>query len=338
VIPQGTGWQHLRALSLNTIPVGTRVFHTRATPLHEWRNKGAFQVNACTKSLITIETAAAEIGSTLLADVEYLLDNAAEHQAAVHDALTSGDWYSPAWVLVTTYYWSFFSGLALSRLAGRSVWFLDRAAVSQLRALSGSGAQPSAGAMNLTVGSFVSATNREITLRPSRAQLHDAAWLATYKLIDDVLAHCDQNSNQLEYRLWWALKRVGDLWGPAWPSKVRNRVNYRPGWGYKEVTRRDRIDTMKQVRHLSPLSFDTLLGSLEDDAIAIRSNREPENALEEGSRLLGLLTLTLSALVRALHEEIITRQTGDHRWRNLRNSFCNERCATHSGSAWPFLT
>jgi hypothetical protein len=337
VIPRGTGWQHLRALSLDTIPLGTRVFHTRAIPLHEWRNRGSFHVTTCTNRLITIETASAEIGSTLLADVEYLLDRAAEHQVGIHDALTSGKWYSPAWALVTTYYWSFFSSLALSRLAGRSVWFLDRPAVSQLRVLSGSTVQPSAGAMNMTIDRFVSATNREITLRPSRAQFHDAAWLALYRLIDDVYDHCDQNSNQSEYRLWWSLKRVGELWGPAWPSKVRNRVNYRPGWGYKEVTRRDRIDTMKELRQSSPLGFDKLVEKLEDEVIAIRSGRGPENELEAGARLLGSFTMTISALVGVLHEEIITRQAGDQRWRNLRDSFYASRCATSSGSIWPFL-
>ena len=125
--------------------------------------------------------------------------------------------------------------------------------------------------------------------------------------------------------------------GLAWLSKVRNRVNYRPGWGYKEVTRRDRVDTMKEVRQSSPLSFDTLVGNLEDQVIAIRSNREPENELEVGSRLLGLFTLALSAVAVALHDEIITRQAGDQRWRNLRNSFYSDRCATPSGSIWPFL-
>jgi len=332
VIPQGTGWQYLRALSLDTIPVGTSVFHTRATPLHDWRIKGTFQVNTCSKKLITIETAGIEIGSTLLADVEYLLDHAAEHQAAIHDSLTIANWYSPAWTLVTTYYWSFFSALALSRLVGRSVWFLDRAALIQLEGLSGSGSHPPPGAMYLNVGGFVSATNREVTLEPSRTKFHEAAWLAVHKLISDVFAHADEASNPLEYRLWWSLKRAGERLGTAWPSVVRNKVNYRPGWGYREV-RRDRVDTMKKMRQSSPLTFAALAEDLENQVIAIRANIE---SLGAESQLLGSFTLALSALVKALHEETVTRQNGDQRWGRLRNAFYDDRCSTGDNPTWPF--
>ena len=335
MIPQGTGWQYLRGLSLDAIPRGTKVFHTRAVPLHAWRSQGAFTVLACTKSEITIETAGTEIGSVLLADAEHLLDHAAEHRATVYDALKSGNWYSPAWVLVTTYYWSFFSALALTRLTGHTVWFLDRAALRDMRTLAGAAVQPSAGALYLNVEPFVSATTREISLKPSKSQLHDALWRTTHGLIQNVSAQTNQNANGSEYRLWWSLARVAQLWGPDWPSKVRNAVNYRPGSCYREIVRRNRVDTMQRVRLGTPFEFTDLMELIEDDVLKIGTATAPNDALQFSSGLLGLFAIALSSLVEYLHADLILRQAGDQRWRELRRRFFTERCATATGSVWP---
>ena len=336
MIPQGTGWQQLRSLALNAIPIGTKVYHRSAVPLHLWRDKGTFIVTACTKNHIVIEAAGAEIGAVLLADTEHLLDQAAEHQASLREVLTTTKWHSPAWTLVTTYYWAFFLELALSRLTGRSVWFLDRVALSQMRILAGSPVQPSAGPMYLTVDDYVSATNREISLKPSRSQYHDACWSLGQALIHKVFQDSDQNSNSMEYRLWWSLKRTADLWGPNWPSKIRNAVNYRPGYCYREVIGRDRIDTMKLLRQRMPVKFQDLIGQIEDAVMSIPRGANPEACLGLSSSLLGLYAIALSAIAKTLHLEVITRQLGDSRWRNLRATFFSARCATSIRSVWPF--
>lgn len=335
MIPKGTGWQRLRSLCFDTIPSGSGVYHTRAVPLHEWRELGAFNVTLCNKQRIILETAGSEIGGTLMADAEYLLDNSAEHQASVHDAVTGAVWYSPAWLLITAYYWSFFSTLALSRLTGKSTWFLDRQALSIFRKLGGVSQQPPAGAMRLRVGTFISAINREITLEPSGSQLHDAVWKAFKELADDIFGKVDQNANGLEYRLWWALKRIGDIWGPAWPSKVRNAANYKPGRVYREVVRQDRFDTLKLLKDVTPITHAKLVELLEDQVLRIRAKETADSPLEGGTRILLLFAITLNAVATNLHSELINRQTGDQRWFALRKRFCDLRCATTSGSIWP---
>ena len=55
MIAQATGWQHLRALSLNVVPYGTKVYHSRALPLNQWRCSGAFFVSSCSKKRIVLE-------------------------------------------------------------------------------------------------------------------------------------------------------------------------------------------------------------------------------------------------------------------------------------------
>lgn len=333
--PRGTGWQRLRSLCFDAIPPGSGVYHTKAVPLHQWREEGAFNVTVCDRHRIIIETSGVEIGGTLMADAEHLLDHAAEHQASVHDAVTAGNWYSPAWLLITAYYWSFFSTLALSRLTGTSTWFLDRAALSTFRSLGSSPHSPAAGALRLKVGTFISGVNREITLEPTRAQLHDAVWKIFKELADEVFTKTDQNANGLEYRLWWTLKRIADVWGPAWPSRIRNAANYKPGHVYREVVRQGRFDTMKFLKDVTPINMTNLIGLFESRALAIQTKQAPENPLERGGEILLLFAIAVSAIATDLHSERISRQTGDQRWSTLRRKFVGQRCTTAAGSVWP---
>lgn len=336
MIAQATGWQRLRAMSLDAIPLGTRVYHTKALPLNLWRNKGYFKVVSCTKSLVSIEAAAHEIGGALLADTEYLLDHAAEHQASIRDAVADANWRSPAWMLVTVYYWGFFSAMALTRISGHSVWFLDKKALGQFKTLAGAAVQPSAGALYLVLEPYVSGTVRRMTLRPSKSQLHDASWTRVAGLVAEIFAQCDRNANTSEYRFWKALKRIADLWGFDWASKLRNVINYRPGYGYREVVKDRGIDSVKYLRQHTPISFNDLVDALETESAAIRAGTEPAEEIALGSRLLGLYSISLTLINETLHSEIISRQSGDARWKSLRNAFLTARCATPAGGTWPF--
>jgi hypothetical protein len=338
VIPQGIGWQHLRALSLNSIPLGTRVHYANAIPFHEWRTRGAFTVTSCTRKAIVIETAGPEIGSSLLADVEHLLDHAAEQRAEFCSSLLVAAWGSPAWGVVTAYYWCFFSVMALTRLSGRSAVFLDKAALSDLRTLAGSGQQPGAGALYLEVGPYTTSTSRTVRLTPSGIQLHDAVWLAAYRLVSDVLAHADQNANPLEYGLWSSLKRTADQFGYDWCSKLRNAINYKPGFGYREVIKQTQIDLMRQLSRTTPASFGSITDSFEAAMCTIPRGVTPAQDVRSFCRLLGYYSIILSALIDGLHRDVIERLGGDNRWQVMRSRFLKERCSTAKGEIWPLVT
>ena len=335
MIPQSTGWQYLRSLSLDAIPTGTKVFYTRAVALHEWRRNGAFTVVSCTKKEVVLEAAAVEIGAALLSDTEYLLDHAAEHRATLHDAVIRTTWHSPAWTLVTTYYWAFFSILALTRMTGRSVWFLDKAAIAELKSLASAADQPGAGALNLSLEPYISSTIRRIHLHPSNTQLHDAVWRTAHHLISDVFGHADK-SNLLEYQLWQTMKAVGDKFGADWPSKLRNAVNYRPGYGYREVTQLGQIDMAHNMRLHTPGTINQLLNTLEQQAIAVQKLKEPSEDPRLFSQILGTFAIMVSAILETLHAEVLDRQGSDRRWRTQRNRFLTERCRTSMETVWPF--
>ena len=336
MIPQGTGWQHLRSLALDTIPSGSKVYHTNATPLHEWRSRGAFSVTSCTKTQIILEAAGVEIGMALLSDAEYFLDHVAEHRAYVHDVVVGGAWHSPAWLAVTTYYWAFFSVLALTRLTGRSAWFLDRQSLTELRTLAGGKDQPGAGALYLTVQPFSTATTRTAMLKRSNSQLHEVVWALAQNVIANVFTHTDQGVNSAEYRLWWSLKQTGDLLGASWASKLRNAVNYRAGYGYREVVKNTEIDIARYMKQRTPATFNSLLDEYESEVIRLTTPTAAGDHMKEISRLLCLYAFMMTALVTGLHSEILDRQSGDPRWRDLRSRFFAERCPSASRAIWPF--
>lgn len=338
MIPRGIGWQYLRSLALDAIPKQTRVYHTRAVPLNKWRSRGAFYVLSSTKKQIVIEAAGAEIGSALLADTEHLLDHAAEHSACVRNAVVEGSWSSPAWTVVTAYYWGFFSALALTRLTGRSAVFLDRQALSELRTMASSEEQPGAGALYLAVAPYTTATTRTMILRPSRAQLHDAVWTVTHRLVSEVSAESSEYANPSEHRLWSALKRAGDRLGADWPSRLRNAVNYKPGCGYREVTRTGEIDIARHMARFTLNSVNDLIDEFENEVIAITARlSDPGADVRLSSRLLGLYAVLTAFIVDTLHVDVLERQRGDQRWRNLRSRFLAERCSTPTHRKWPCL-
>lgn len=311
--------------------------YARAMPFHEWRTRGSFIVASCTKKAIVIEAAGAEIGAVLLADTECLLDHAAEHNASIFSSLVEGAWSSPAWTVVTAYYWSFFSMMALTRLTGHSAVFLDRPSLLEFRTLAGAVEQPGAGALYLDIDPDTTATtNRTLTLMPSKVQLHEAVWIAAHRLISDVVAHADEETNALEYRFWSLLKRAGDLFGRDWCSKLRNSVNYKPGFGYREVTRRSQIDMSRQMMRFTPLSIRNAIESFEGALNAIPRGMAPSDDVKLFSRLLGFYSIVAAAIVDSLHADLLDRQGGDKRWRRMRDRFLTERCSTSAETVWPF--
>lgn len=336
MIPKSTGWQKLRTACLETIPHGASVYHTRAMPLHEWRTKGSFRVTSCTKSGITIQTSAVEAGTVLLSDAEHLLDHAAEQHASLKPVLSGAHWHSPAWSVVTAYYWGFFSAMAITRLSGIGPWFLSRAALADLKKLAGAAEQPPAGALRFATGVYVDATDREITLRPSRNQLHDALWNRTSQLLSDVFSSANEAAGPMEYRLFRCLNEANSRLGSYWPTETRNLVNYLPGRAYREVIQRNDIDIASYMRRESPFDFEQLVSLFEDQTLKLRTHKAPAEQIPTRCTMLVLFSTMLWMIAGELLSEIIERNSSDRRWLNLRKEFLLRTCAAApGGSIWP---
>jgi hypothetical protein len=336
-IPKGNGWQQLRSRCLDSVPTGSSVAFERPIPLHEWRTRGAFRVDSCNRHEIVLETADVDIGSALLSDAEHLLDKAAEHHATLRSWIEDSSWHSPGWSVVTVYYWSFFLGIAVTRLAGHTSWFLNRQAVSEFRTMSSAADQPSAGALNLSLGPYLTATNREVRLCPTRGQLHEAVWKNVGDILEEMFIACDASANPLEYRTLWCFKEARSrMFSPSWPSLVRNAVNYLPGCGYGEVLRKTDINVGKYLKRSYPFGSEEVVSEFEDHVLKIKPGMHPTDDVPLFCRLLLLFTLVIAGMTSSLHAELLERNGLDRRWSIQRDRFLRSRGVLQEHQTWPF--
>jgi hypothetical protein len=219
--------------------------------------RGFFTVRGVTARRFELRTAPSEIGSALLADAEHYLDCAAEHQVSLWRHINSTVWLSPAWLSVTFYYWAFFLCLAMTRLLGETVWFLDRRAVRSLLALAPTSANsPGAGCFLLRCGPVSSLSERELTLtKGASGRVHDELWLNWSKICESKLKRlATGSSTSLEERLFTALVQSSRLLGSDWPSAFRNAVNYQPAFAYAAVRREQVLKSVSYLR--APLTYE----------------------------------------------------------------------------------
>lgn len=336
MFPQGNAWQALRSDCLSAIPSDTRVSYKRPSPLSEWHRRGYFRVTTSTKKEVAIESAAQEIGAALLSDAEHLLDHAAEHQATIRVATSTEGWHSPGWAIVTIYYWAFFNALALTRLVGRTVWFLDGDALRDIKRLSPTPDAPGRGIFRLTLRGYVNATDRELLLEKTGGRLHEACWKETSSLLLRLAKVANEHSNSIEYRILLALTEASRKLHPDWPSTIRNSVNYRPGCGYREVVNKTEIEVGRFLRKNSKLDISQLLGSFEDILIRIKTDTPHYQQINEYCLLLLLFTLLLNSMCVSLHEDLITRHSLDTRWLDLRKIFFRKHHVLSAGLTWPY--
>lgn len=336
-IPKATAWQVLRQLCLDAIPLGTSAYYKNATPFHDWFTKGTFHVASCTKKEVVIWANHIEVGTALLSDSQHFLDHAAEQHASFKNLVLATDGHSPAWSVVTAYYWSFFSAMAIARLSGIGPWFVTKQLMSELKTLSSANEQPHPGALTVSVGKYLNSTEREVTLRPSRLQLHEALWNRISDLFSKGLSAADEAANSLEYRLFHCVRDATRWLEPAWPIKIRNIVNYVPGCAYREIIRDREIDVARYIRKRTPLDCAKLISQLED-LLATLNPQKPAQHTEEiptRCRLLVLFSILLWMMARQLLAEVVEGNSSNRRWLTMRNEFLQRNCGAEGCPIWP---
>jgi len=336
MFPKSSAWQILREEALRIIPSPTKLYFKSAVPLRNWRLRGSYVVTSCDKNKIVLRASPAEFASVLISDVELLLDHAAEQRASLKMATGDDQWFSPAWTVVTAYYWSFFSALSLTRMVGRSTWHLDKVAIRDLSVLANTlTGRPGAGTLYFEV-KLQPTGDCEMLLQPSGRNSHEAVWFCYHQLVKRIFAATDQNASVNEYRLWWCLTECAKILGDAWPSDVRNDVNYKIGLAYLEVTKTQNTKAGPQLRKLSEMDLDALLGQFETEVHRIQSDLGTRQDLETLTKLLILNSLALALIAENLHKDILDRVDGDKRWLQMRQKFFSEKCPSESNKFWPF--
>lgn len=333
MFPRGAIWQRLRGRALDTVPEGVHAPYSKPETVSGWLRSGSYSAASITAKSFTISTSPLEIGAALLSDSAFHLDHAAEHSIHIRHQLAAGLWFSRAWQTVTFYYWSFFLALSITRLTGTTCAFLSRDLALKLSAISGGGV--GSGAWAIRCRAATSLGHRDVELRRSqKSRLHELVWSQLFELFESCLLEADGGQgNWLEERFFEAFRRSSKTLGPAWPSDLRNIVNYRPGVGYAAVRRGAGLDAFARIKTRSAYEFEPLLEGFENAVAALP--RSIEEDIPAATRALVHLTFLLSWVAESLQLEVVDRRSIDRRWTTARGGFKLSQGTQYDDRYWP---
>ena len=106
-----------------------------------------------------------------------------------------------------------------------------------------------------------------------------------------------------------------------WPSSVRNRANYRPGYAYKLQTARS--PNFKLISEWAQMELQDTSKILETALTACRSDIAN---FGNHVQLMTAVGTSLFLLARELYSDLLTRKTLDKRWEHNRLSYRKQMC------------
>jgi hypothetical protein len=326
----------MRQRALDAIPAGAKVNFKAPLTLAAWQSQGSYTITSTSSKKFTMQVASTDFGGALLSDAAFHLDHALEHQVTLMNSIKSGQWSSPAWQVVTFYYWSYYVAMAFTRMLGETVWFVTPDVASQFSRLAPSGsATLTKGTYEIACGSSVSAGFREVLLTGRSRRVHEQLWTTTFRIINSLFSDVGHGvATPLEERLFMALSSSAKVLGDDWPSTFRNVVNYRPGFAYTAPRFRSEIDTFNYLA-TNDQSIEGLVDRLENSNIAMRSNPSVTEQPKVAAKMLVDVTLILSMISHDLHEEVVDRSGIDRRWVSSKRRFGKMQGLFSGENSWP---
>ena len=318
MIGQGPIFSNLRARMLTAIPdTAVASFRSQQT-IGDWLQNGAFIATACTKKEVILEVGPADYASATLTECENLLNHCLEHLQEMVCARNDTRLRSQAWAIVTSYYFGFFSASAFLRLIGHPIVFLTAEQLKRLQALASATVRPGQGAFRFEITRQISVTRTEVAIRHTD-KVHEATWKAALGILDQLNHDPLLVKSPAEALLYDSL--CTHILFPnydsfQWPSMVRNRANYRPGFMYQ--------------LHNPPFNFPKLFeawrGASASDVNQIlqaclsRCGANRNDFLHHSDLMLNVAT-TLFLLTRELYAELVARRRIDRRWEDQRAQY-----------------
>ena len=323
MIPEGPIYRQLRTQVLTAMPEGVKVDFRTPMPLRDWLSKGIYSVRSCDNSQVVLSASPLDLGSTLLTDIEFLVDHCFEHLNEIKcfdgEKLPRSD----AWQVVTVYYFAFFVAQALLRILGRSVVFLDRDLLNSFsKQLSSGSKSPAPSSFVLEKISDISATQSEYRLKRLTKKPHEATWKELFACISELSQNTTLASDPTEAQFYDSLttkclfKYYTDY---QWPSTIRTKANYQPGFAYKLMSGKE-IAMSRTAIGDWVCSNSRELQSRLDATIRMCSGKGGAE-FSGHFHLLYDISQCLFLLLRKLYFEVIRRRGADKRSEERRKKF-----------------
>ncbi len=318
MISQGAIFSHLRAQMLSAIPDQTVASFRDDSTIGDWLKNGTFIVTSCTKKKILIEASPIDYGRIVLTESENLMNHCLEH---LQEMITLGNderLRSNAWAIVTAYYFGFFASSAFLRLIGQPVVFLTADQLNRLKILAGATERPGQGSFLFQVTKQISLTRAEISISQTE-KVHEATWKLALGRLDQLNRDPLVTKSLAEANFYDSV--CSRILFPhyssfQWPSMVRNRANYRPGFMYR----------LDKTACNFPRFFEAWRSASRTDVHRVfqtcfsKCSANRDDFARHSDLMLNVSTV-LFLLARALYSELMDRRKTDRRWENQRKHY-----------------
>ena len=238
----------------DVFPIFTELEPYRDKNLNSWRETGSYNLIGATKSGFLFASKSARIWSILICGNPAFVKSCSEHRAFLTSAIGANKEPSPSWSFVSLYYMSLYVAMAWTRASNCAILYLDKGAIEQY--CRGAAIKPGGGAYE--VSSHVDAQSSVSTVhfkKCSTSHFHEAVWIAVHKRAEELakVIEAQSKSRKPTAEEVMSLRALRLFQGNnfedplVWPSKLRNAINYRPGFSYRSVLKNNNLRTIARL-------------------------------------------------------------------------------------------
>jgi hypothetical protein len=322
MIPQGDVFENLRIQMLDFFPLKCRSKVNETANFADWIERGYYSVQKASGSKYLVEADTTEFSSLWLTDVENLSNHCAEHLREMIRNGAKPDSISDAWQTVTIYYYAYYAAQGLLRILGQPVVFLNQAQAASLETLAGTTSKGSRGSYVVKKESTLSTIKSQYSLRLKSGNNHDSVWSHLFSLLKEAFDKCKKSTSSSELQLYSALldpTMARICKSPSWPSVIRNKANYTPGYAYRSVQKQDVAKSRRLILEWKETDLSILQKSLDASLNACKCHGAV--SFDRQVRLMHVVAHTLFFILRQLYFDLYNRRNFDKRWEEHRRDF-----------------
>jgi hypothetical protein len=326
---------HLKQL----VPDLTDLDPFRDRNLNNWRVTGAYSCSASSTHSFTLNVNPREYAGVIFAEAQHLLNQASEHRAHILNFQNSPNDPSPSWLFVSLYYYSLYIAMAWTRVVNGGIIYLDRDSIRQYCGSFSGNSFAGAGAFKATLNSDDSIGKYQVEmLKCKSSHFHEAVWIAvnnetalaanwTLSLSASRRQTPEEEVTLRAFRLFGGLNFKDAL---VWPSKLRNAINYRPGFSYRSVVRNNKLAIGSRLRHNPFQDFEALVAFGEKAKSNLKGVAHPADATNDSIDLLIAQSLILEEIIEESLLELCKFKELKSSAFLLRKKFNGEHCSKKS--------
>jgi hypothetical protein len=314
-----TGYIKLREEMLNFHSEDVKVSPGSDYTLKLFFQDRSYSVRNINGSRKEFDAVQSEINFHVFNEIENLMNHCYAH--FVELSITKKHYRSHAWSAVTLYYLAFFTSSVFLRLCGRPVTFFDKGMCKIINSTQSE--------VNFQAGPYVFRKDRSLSAThvcytvKKEDKIHESSWKNLFKVLEIALDEKSsgkiQHSEDFQIFLLCKSRNLFDSSvSQFWPSDLRNKVNYVPGYYY----------TLKENNFVVEKAFNEwFTGAHEQVELldgSIRLLERDSRNVQRKVEALAYCTFSLFGFVRMLYKDLRLRKTVDSRWERGRVDFLNK--------------